>query len=451
MKELKCPKCGSVFQVDETEYASIVSQVKNAEFDAEVKDRVAEVSRRLETERKFDVAQAERLYNEKLNEKENVLIAKETEISQLKKDLESAESKTAAAITLAVAEKDKEIVRLQSEVSENDSRTKIAMMEVENKAKDMLQSAKDKAKDELREKEDRIRDLEKQAILDAQAAAERERGLQEQHKKELDMKDEVIAQYKDFKLSLSTKMIGESLEVYCSNQYEKTVRPFMPEAKFGKDNDVYDHTKGDFIFRDIVDGLESVSIMFEMKNEADATATKHKNNEFFEKLDRDRKKKNCEYAVLVSMLELDNDLYNNGIYAVSDYEKMYVVRPQQFLTIISILVQMGRNTIKVKQELEKARNRDIDVSNFEARIEKIKKIFGGHIKDAANRYNDALQDIDKAIEQLTNMKEHLRLWVDHLYEAEGNLEDLTVRKLTSKNPTMQAKFEEARKIAIEQQ
>ena len=417
MKELKCPKCGNVFQVDEADYASIVSQVKNAEFNDEVDRRIDELHKRYETEKQLDAAKAEQQYQQELNKKD-------AEISRLRGELDA-------------------------EIDQRDNKLKLAVMEAESKVKEEMQAIKDKAKDDMREKDDRIRDLEKQAILDAQKAVDRERGLQEQHKRELDMKDEVIAQYRDFKRSLSTKMIGESLEVYCSNQYEMMVRPYMQEAEFGKDNEVSDHTKGDFVFRDIVDGLESVSIMFEMKNEADDTVNKHKNSEFFDKLDRDRKKKNCEYAVLVTMLELDNDLYNNGIYAVPSHEKMFVVRPQQFLTIISILVQTGRNTVKVKRELENARNREVDVTNFEAKVEKVKKVFGVHIKDAANRYNDALANIDKAIEELTNMKNNLRLWVDHLYDADGNLDDLTVRKLTYKNPTMKAKFDEARQIAAQ--
>lgn len=222
------------------------------------------------------------------------------------------------------------------------------------------------------------------------------------------------------------------------------VHPYLPTAVFGKDNDIIDGTKGDFVFRDVIDGIESVSIMFEMKNEADETQIKHKNSDFFKKLDSDRTKKNCEYAVLVSLLELDNDLYNNGIYAVPSYEKMFVVRPQQFLAIISLLVQTGRNTVKVKKELADAKNREIDVTHFEEKLETFKGLFGKHVKDAADRYNDALSDIDEAIKQLQGMKEHLRLWVDHLYKAENNFEDITIRKLTYKNPTMKAKLDEAR-------
>lgn len=240
-------------------------------------------------------------------------------------------------------------------------------------------------------------------------------------------------------------MIGESLEVFCNNQFETMVHPYLPSAQFGKDNEVIDHTKGDFIFRDFVDGIESVSIMFEMKNEADETQAKHKNSDFFGKLDTDRKKKKCEYAVLVTLLELDNDLYNSGIYAVPGYEKMFVVRPQQFLSIIALLVQTGRNTVQVKKELAEAKNREVDVTHFEEKLDNFKRVFGGHVEDAAKRYQDALSDIDNAITQLSNMKEHLRLWVEHLYKADKNMEDLTIRKLTYQNPTMKVKFDEAKK------
>lgn len=268
------------------------------------------------------------------------------------------------------------------------------------------------------------------------------------HKRELELKDEEIAQYRDFKARQSTKMIGESLEVFCKNQYELMVRPYLPTAVFGKDNDVVDHTKGDFVFRDYVDGVESVSIMFEMKNEADDTQTKHKNADFFKKLDADRTKKNCEYAVLVSMLELDNDLYNNGIYYVAEYEKMYVVRPQQFLAIISLLVHMGRSTVKVKKELSESRNKEIDVTNFETKLEGFKNTFSSHVTHAYDRYNDALKDIDNTIAQLNKVKEDLQKWIGNLDKANNKLDEITIRKLTYNNRTMKAKFDEARQQDI---
>lgn len=433
MKELKCPKCGNVFQVDEADYASIVSQVRGKEFENEVKLRTDSIKREMEANQKTAEAEAEILKNKQLDEQKQIINDRESEITRLKSQLDAFENQKQADIKLALATQENSITALKAEIQQEKTNAQLAVIEVENKAKEMIQIQKDK-----------VQELMNQAKLSEQERKIHETALKEQHLRELKMKDEVIDQYKNFKLSLSTKMIGESLEIYCSNQYDLNVRPYMLEAYFGKDTDAKDGTKGDFIFRDIVNGVESVSIMFEMKNEADDTVVKHKNSDFFSKLDKDRKNKKCEYAVLVSMLESDNDLYNNGIYAVPTYEKMFVVRPQQFLTIISLLVQTGRNTVNVKKELEDARNREVDVTMFEAKVARIKELFGVHIKDAEKRYNDAISDIDAAISNLNNMKENLRKWVDHMYKADGNLDDLTCRKLTYKNPTMKEKFDEAR-------
>lgn len=408
MKEIKCPHCNKVFSVDESEYAELLSQVRTASFNEELNRRMAEMQKSISMQVDLAVAKKEqeltRTYASKEQELNNEISKQSNTISELK-----------------------------AKIMQNNAEKQMAVMEAKQAANEELQKANE--------------NLQK-AQINMMAIQEKYKNQisqnEEQHKRELEMKDEVIAQYKDFKAKQSTKMIGESLEVYCNNQFDLMVRPYLPTAEFGKDNDIVDGTKGDFVFRDSVDGIESVSIMFEMKNEADETQVKHKNSDFFKKLDSDRTKKNCEYAVLVSLLELDNDLYNNGIYSVPGYEKMYVVRPQQFLTIISLLVQTGRNTVKVKKELVDAKNRDIDVTHFEEKLEAFKGIFGKHVKDAAARYNSALNDIDKAIKQLQDMKEDLRLWVDHLYKAENNFEDITIRKLTYKNPTMRAKLEEAK-------
>lgn len=459
MKELKCPHCQKVFTVDESEYAVLLNQVKTDSFNEELNRRLAEMQKTQEAEQKAALSELERTNDQEKAEKE-------AQIESLKQKLADVEKSISSQIDLAVTKKEQElnseiskqsntISELNAKIQQNNTEKQIALMEAKQAANEELQKVKDEVNATLREKDNEISQLRNEAVLNEQKAkntmmAIREKyenqisQSKEQHKRELEMKDEVIAQYKDFKARQSTKMIGESLEVYCNNQFEMMVHPYLPTAEFGKDNDVIDGTKGDFVFRDIVDGIESVSIMFEMKNEEDETQVKHKNSDFFKKLDSDRAKKNCEYAVLVSLLELDNDLYNNGIYSVPGYEKMYVVRPQQFLTIISLLVQTGRNTVKVKKELADAKNREIDVTHFEERLENFKGVFGKHVKDAASRYNSALEDIDKAIKQLQNMKEDLRLWVDHLYKAENNFEDITIRKLTYKNPTMKAKIEEAR-------
>lgn len=492
MKEIKCPHCHQVFSVDESEYAELLSQVRTDSFNEELNRRIAEMKQTKEAERKAALAELSRTSEKEKAEKDALILS-------LKQQLEDADKALNTQIELAVSKKvqelmaaqnqkeqqmvkafaDKEerlneelskktseITELTAKVSKSDTEKQMAVMEAKqnareelmqakDKANKELQQAKDKANETLREKENEIIRLKNEAEVNEQKSKNSEMALheryknqinqaEEQHKRELEMKDEVIAQYKDFKARQSTKMIGESLEVYCRNQFELMIRPYLPTAEFGKDNDIVDHTKGDFVFRDVIDGIESVSIMFEMKNEAEDTLEKQKNSKFFDKLDLDRKKKKCEYAVLVSLLELDNDLYNNGIFAVPGYDKMYVIRPQQFLTIISLLVNTGRNTVQVKKELAEAKNRDIDVTRFEEKLENFKGIFGKHVKDAAARYNDALGDIDKAIKELQDMKEHLRLWVDHLYKAENNFDDISIRKLTYKNPTMKAMLEEAR-------
>lgn len=471
MKEIRCPHCQKVFTVDESEYAELLNQVKTDSFNEELNRRLAEIHKTQEAEKKAALAELERT-----NDKEKA--AKDAMIESLKQKLADIENSIRSQVDLAVAKKEQELNRvhaskeqelnseifkksntiseLNAKIQQSNTEKQMAVMEAKQAASVELQKVKDQANVSIREKENVITQLKNEAVLNEQKAQNNVMAIhekyknqisqsEEQHKRELDMKDEVIAQYKDFKAKQSTKMIGESLEVYCNNQFEMMVHPYLPTAEFGKDNDVIDGTKGDFVFRDVVDGIESVSIMFEMKNEADETLNKHRNSDFFKKLDSDRTKKNCEYAVLVSLLEMDNDLYNNGIYSVPGFEKMYVVRPQQFLTIISLLVQTGRNTVKVKKELADARNREIDVTHFEERLENFKGVFGKHVKDAAARYNNALEDIDKAIKQLQSMKENLRLWVDHLYKAENNFEDISIRKLTYKNPTMRAKIEEARK------
>lgn len=459
MKEIKCPHCQKVFTVDESEYAELLNQVKTDSFNEELNRRLAEMQKTHEAERKAALSELERM-----KDKENA--EKDALIESLKQKIADVEKSLSSQIDLAVAKKEQElnseiskqsntISELNARIQQNNTEKQIAVMEAKQAASEELQRVKDEANVTLRKKENEITQLKNEAVLNEQKAQNTVMAIhekyknqisqsEEQHKRELDMKDEVIAQYKDFKAKLSTKMIGESLEVYCNNQFETMVHPYLPTAVFGKDNNIVERTKGDFVFKDFVDGTESVSIMFEMKNEADGTLTKRKNSDFFKKLDSDRAKKNCEYAVLVSLLELDNDLYNNGIYAVPGYDKMYVVRPQQFLTIISLLVQTGRNTVQIKKELADAKNREIDVTHFEERLENFKGVFGKHVKDAASRYNSALDDIDKAIKQLQNMKEDLRLWVDHLYKAENNFDDITIRKLTYKNPTMKAKIEEAR-------
>lgn len=397
MKELKCPKCGSVFTVDEADYASIVSQVRNAEFDGEVRRRIAELHARQEAEQKAAKAEAEQQYQKKLFEKEQSLGAKDNEILRLKALVDAAEEKKKFEIQAALAAKESEISGLKA-----------------------------------------------QSELDRKEAQLRERSLLDQHKRELDAKDEQVAFYKDFKARKSTKGIGESLEQYCYKVYNQSLRPVMPNAIFDKDNDVSEGSKGDFIFRDSEDGTEYISIMFEMKNENDTTATKHRNADFFDKLDKDRTKKNCEFAVLVSMLEMDNDMYNDGIVVAPGYDKMYVVRPENFIPLITLLVQTSKKALEYRKELVVARRQSYDVTDFEDNLAKFKDAFGRNYRLASEKFKNAIDEIDKSINHLQKIKEALIGSENNLRLANDKAEDLSIKKLTRGNPTMKAKFDEAR-------
>ena len=435
MKELKCPKCGNVFQVDEADYASIVSQVKNAEFDAEIHRRLAEIDERHKAEKDLATAKTEQTFQAQLNQKEKELGAKDAEIERLKGQLQNIESKKQNELSLAIAEKDQEIAKLNSTIEQSDNKLQLAVMEERTKAQATVQA-----------KDQEILKLRSDAEQEKREAKIHETALLEQHKRELQMKQEQLDYYKDLKTKMSTKMVGETLEQHCSIEFEQYLRPVMPNAYFDKDNDATDGTKGDFIFRDSEDGTEYISIMFEMKNEMDTTATKHKNEDFLKKLDEDRKKKNCEFAVLVSLLEADNDLYNTGIVNKSHlFPKMYVIRPQFFVPFINLLVQTSKKSLEYKKQLILAQSKEVDVTNFESKIEDFKTKFGRHYELASKKFDDAVKQIDDTISKLLKIKENLLGSENNLRLAQQDTEDLTIRKLTYKNPTMKAKFDEARK------
>lgn len=435
MKELKCPKCGSVFQVDEADYASILSQVKNAEFDAEIHRRLAEIDERHKAEQDLAAVKTERSFQTQLNKKDKELDAKDAEIERLKTQLQNIEAQKKSELSLALAEKDQKIAQLNSTIKQGDSKLQLAVMAERNKAQEAIQ-----------EKDKEIMKLRSDAELEKREAKIHETALLEQHKKELQMKQEQLDYYKDLKTKMSTKMVGETLEQHCSIEYEQYIRPAMPNAYFDKDNDAADGSKGDFIFRDSEDGTEYISIMFEMKNEMDTTATKHKNEDFLKKLDEDRKKKGCEFAVLVSLLEADNDLYNTGIVNKSHlFPKMYVIRPQFFVPFINLLVQTSKKSLEYKKQLILAQSKEVDVTNFESKIEDFKTKFGRHYELASKKFDDAVKQIDDTISKLLKIKENLLGSENNLRLAQQDTEDLTIRKLTYKNPTMKAKFDEARK------
>ena len=428
MNELKCPHCGQVFQVDEADYAIIVSQVKNAEFDRELTRRLQEINERHRAEQELATARAEQSYQTQLNKKDAA-------IAHLQSQLEGIEAQKQGELSLALSEKDKTIAQLKALIEQNETKLQLAVMEERNRSQREVQ-----AKDTV------ITQLRSAAELEKREAQIHEAALVKRHEDELRMKQEQVDYYKDLKTRMSTKMVGETLEQHCSIEFEQYIRPMMPNAYFDKDNDASDGTKGDFIFRDSEDGTEYISIMFEMKNEMDTTATKHKNDDFLKKLDEDRKKKGCEFAVLVSLLEADNDLYNNGIVNKSHlYPKMYVIRPQFFVPFINLLVQASRKSLEYKKQLLLAQSKEVDVTNFENQLEDFKEKFGRNYRLASEKFHTAIDEIDKTIAHLQKVRTALVGSEDNLRLANDKAEGLTIRKLTFKNPTMKAKFDEARK------
>lgn len=435
MKELKCPKCGNFIKIDEADYAFMVGQVRNAEFEHELNLRIAELETRYKVEANLAAKNVEQDYVTKLNDKDLIVREMQAEIKNLKHELENTENKKHEEMALALAEKEKTIAQLNSTIEKEEARAKIAVMEEH-----------ERLRKEMEKKDVEIARLKSAAELEKVNANARETELKKQHEDELRAKQEMIDYYKDMKMKLSTKMVGETLEAHCATLFNTMLRPIMSSAYFEKDNDASEGSKGDFIFRDFDEGTEYVSIMFEMKNETDTPSTKHKNEEFFKKLDDDRKKKGCEFAVLVSLLEPDSELYNNGIVDVSyKYDKMYVIRPQFFIPIITLLVQMSKKSLEYKKQLVLAQNKEIDVTNFENKLIDFKTTFGKHYNQASKKFNEAIDGIDTTIRKLLKIKEELLSSENYLRLANKDTEELTIRKLTYMNPTMKQKFDAARK------
>lgn len=551
MKEIRCPKCQSVFQVDEADYASIVSQVKNAEFNDELNRRLEEVRKQYAAELKADVMKSEQTFGQKLSAKDLEIGEKNTEIERLKaqidsmaqakalelaeemnkkdqeiselkakiestaqakalelagemnkkdqeiselkakiestaqakalelagemnkKDQEISELKAkiestaqAKALELAgemnkknqeiselkakiesmvqtnalelageLAKKDKEISELKSTISQSKDACQIAVLEEQRKAQDAL-----------KEKDNKIVELTGMVNQQKNEAALRENNIKETYEIQLKKKQEEVDYYKDLKTRMSTKMVGETLEIHCSTEFNR-MRPLFPNAYFEKDNDASGGSKGDFIFRDYEDGFEYISIMFEMKNEMDQTATKHKNEDFLKKLDDDRKAKKCEFAVLVSLLEPESELYNTGIVDMSHrYPKMYVIRPQFFLPLITLLVQTSKKSIEYQRQLAIARSQSVDVTNFESRLNDFKEKFANNYRLASEKFKTAIDEIDKSITHLQKIKEALVGSERNLRLANDKADSLTIKKLTYNNPTMKEKFKEARAV-----
>ena len=451
MQEIKCPNCGEVFQVDESGYAQIAQQVRDKEFEKELSRREKELDAKRENELTIARMEQEKSHQAELTKKDQKLAEKDRLIEQLQAQLASSETEKRLAVTEAVQtkekesdaavsqreqqliEKEQEIARLKAQLDKADTEKKLAVTEA-------LQ-AKDK---ELAYRNTEITDLKGKLISKETENELKERSLKEQYEEKLRMKEEQLEYYKDFKARQSTKMIGESLEQHCLAQFNSIRMTAFPNAYFEKDNDARTGSKGDFIFRESDEsGTEFISIMFEMKNEADGTATKHKNEDFFRELDKDRREKGCEYAVLVSMLEIDSELYNNGIVDVSyRYEKMYVIRPQFFIPIITLLRNAALNSLKYQRELQIVKNQQLDILHFEENMNTFKEGFARNFELASRRFHEAIEDIDKTIKALEKTKADLLSSDRNLRLANDKAQDLSIKKLTKNAPSVKAMFEE---------
>lgn len=400
MAELKCPHCGQPFTVDDAELSSIISQIRDKEFNKDVDKRLVELEANMEEKHQL---QLDSLRNEVTLELKEI---HDKEIEKLKKQMDKLENDKVKL------EADKQ--KLQGRIDSAESKQEIAVLKA------------------VKEAEDEMHNLEKEL----QSEKEKAQIL-------LEEKDRQIEFYKDLKTKMSTKMVGETLEQHCEIQFNQLRATAFPNAYFEKDNDARSGSKGDYIYRELDEyGNEIISIMFEMKNEMDTTATKHKNEDFFKELDKDRKEKNCEYAVLVSMLEADNELYNAGIVDVSyKYQKMYVVRPQCFIPMITLLRNASMNALMYKQELAEVRNQDIDISNFEDSLMQFKNDFSRNYEIAHNHFDKAIDEIDKTIQHLEKVKKELLGSDNQLRIANNKVDDVSVKKLTKDNPTMRAKFD----------
>ena len=504
MQQIKCPRCGEVFQVDESGYAAIVKQVRDREFAQELKRREDEFERARQSaveltarDKDLELQRLKQAYIQKMGEaraeidrlkqaqensaqsmqqqkesavelaREQMRAQKDLRIAELQAQLETSERQRQAAMGEAqarhqaeLAQRDAQIAALQAELDAGEQSRQAAL--TQERAMHMTElSGKDAKITELEgrltkgeadarialteamhKKDSEIAELRSEMRTEQIKAEERERAQKEQFKREIALKDEEIERYRDFKARQSTKMIGESLEQHCMTEFNRIRATAFRNAYFEKDNDARTGSKGDFIYREAdEDGVEFISIMFEMKNEMDSTATKHKNEDFLRELDKDRREKGCEYAVLVSMLELDNELYNGGIVDVSyRYDKMYVIRPQFFIPLISILRNAALSGLAYRKQLQIVQNQNIDITNFENAMEDFKSKFGRNYELASRRFKEAIDEIDKTILHLQKTKDALIGSENNLRLANNKAQDLTIKRLTRNNPTMQAKF-----------
>lgn len=450
MQEIRCPKCNEVFQVDDSGYSQIVQQVRDKEFEKEAARRAEELEKAKNSELKILEMEYEKKLESALSEKSDDITDKEKRITELEARLKSIESEKQLAVANAVSEREKrfneESSKAQKTISDKESHIKQLELQLQQ-AQSLQQAALDKAKSEnalaLEKKQNEINELNSQLETKDSEAELKCRAIKEKYAIELKNKDELIEQYKDFKARLSTKMVGETLEQHCLTQFNSLRMSAFPNAYFEKDNDARSGSKGDFIFRESSeDGIEFISIMFEMKNEMDTTATKHKNEDFFKELDKDRNEKGCEYAVLVSMLEADNEFYNAGIVDVSyKYPKMYVIRPQFFIPLISLLRNAARNSLEYKRELAMAKAQQVDLTNFENNINEFKNAFSKNYQLASKKFNIAIEEIDKTIDHLQKTKDALLSSENNLRLANNKAEEqLTIKKLTKDAQSIKEEF-----------
>ncbi len=426
MQEIKCPKCGEIFQVDESGYAAIVKQVRDKEFEKEVSSRENQFRNDIESAVKLAKSEVENKFN-------NTLSKKDLQIADLEAKLVAENKAQELAVTKVAVEKDGEISKLKAKLEAYETEKALAV--------NQAVSAKEK---ELALKDTQIVQLTGQLETGEKENQLIVQSMKDTYEAQLRLKDDEIARHKEYKAKQSTKMIGESLEQHCEIEFNRIRATGFQNAYFEKDNDAKTGSKGDYIFRESdPQGLEFISIMFEMKNEMDTTATKKKNEDFLKELDKDRREKNCEYAVLVSLLEADNELYNSGIVDMSHrYPKMYVIRPQFFIPMITLLRNAAMNSLQYKQELAVIKNQNIDISNFEESMNDFKEKFARNYELASKKFKTAIEEIDKTIDHLQKTKAALLSSEDNLRLANKKAEDLSIKRLTKNNPTMAQKFAE---------
>lgn len=433
MNQIKCPNCGTVFTINESDYSSIVAQIKDHTFEEELKKREKEIEQRMLVQNQLSSTKQQESYQTELSNKDK-------ELEELRHQLSLKESEFKIQLEKNSSEDKTTIAQLKGQLENNQTEKQLAVQQAVNELNE-------KKNAEIQKIQKQMDQLKNDSYIQSETLRNQYDEMVKTKDREIADQKALVEQYKDFKVRLSTKMIGESLEQHCSYEFNRNRMGMFPHAYFEKDNDVRSGSKGDFIFRDYdEDGTEIISIMFEMKNENETTSTKHKNEDFFKELDKDRKEKGCEYAVLCTMLEADSDLYNEGIVDVSyKYPKMYVIRPQFFIPIITLLRNASMNALDYKKQLMVEKNNNLDLSNFEDNMNKFKEAFGKNYATASKKFSDAIDEIDKSISHLQKIKEALTSSDRQLRLANDKAQDLTIRKLTKNAPSVQQKLEEAKK------